>query len=796
MKRLYPFLILLLLAGACSPFTSGTSNGGNAQPAGSISSPAPTTTATATPTPQSRILTAEQELLNGDFQQAQSDFQLVITSSEDPTIIAAGQLGMGKLYFFQKQYDKAIEQFTWMIANFPVSEPQNLAVFFLARSYDAKQEYQLAAENYQRYLELAPGVLDSEVLTLEGDALMNTGNLDSALQVYQQALGSAVTTKQEPLKIKIAEGYELTGSYDEALSQYREIYNSSSSDYTKAQMDYLMGRTLYKQERFQEAYNYFLDAVENYPTSNDTYNGLVVLVDAGVPVSDLNRGIIDYYAGQYGLAAQALDRYITNTPDHDGTPHYYLALSYFKLGDYQNEIAEWDRLIVDHPADPYVAKAFLEKSTTQWTYLNEYENGAATLLEFVALQPSAPEAAQYLYQAGRIYERNNRPDKAAATWSRIIDEYPASQEAYTGLFEAGICYYRLEDYSKALVTFQRTLLLATQPADIASAALWVGKSYLAQSDKSSAETYFKQAAAADPTGYYSIRAQQILDGQAPFPPATRSDLAISLDTEGKEAAGWLARKLALAPDTDLTGYDLILNDPLFKRGELFLKMGFVQDAQAEFESLRQEFQGDAAKTFELLHYLANAGLYRTAVLSSRQVLDIVGMSQMDTLKAPAYFNHIRFGVFYRDAIVSAATAEGIDPLLVFSLVRQESLFEGPIVSSAGAVGLMQILPDVGAEIARDFGWPAGYTNNDLYRPDVNVRLGTHYLKKWLDYFDGDYTAAFAAYNGGIGNAMEWKQIAGNDPDLLLEVIRFDETRNYIRYITENYEIYKGLYTHP
>jgi len=195
----------------------------------------------------------------------------------------------------------------------------------------------------------------------------------------------------------------------------------------------------------------------------------------GFPVSDLNRGIIDYYAGQYGLAAQALDRYITDTPDHDGTPHYYLALSYFKLGDYQSEIAEWDRLIVDHPADPYVAKAFLEKSTTQWTYLNEYENAAATLLEFVALQPSAPEAAQYLYQAGRIYERNNRPDKAAATWSRIIDEYPASQEAYTGLFEAGICYYRLGDFSKALVTFQRTLLLATQPADTASAALWVGK---------------------------------------------------------------------------------------------------------------------------------------------------------------------------------------------------------------------------------------------------------------------------------------------------------------------------------
>lgn len=798
MKRLSPILIMILLLSACSAIPGGNAPGSsNLGTQGAIQSPATVTpTATATPTPEVRIITAEQELLNGDYDQALGEYQKVLTSTNDPLTVAAGQLGIGKLYFFQEQYDKAVDQFTWIIANFPSSEPQNLAVFYLARTYDAQQQYAQAAETYQRYLELGSGPLDSEILTLEGNALLKSGDVASALPVFEKALTTAVVTKQEALKIKIAQGYEQTGNTAEALTRYQEIYDTSTSDYTKAQMDFAMGNIYRANSETDQEYAKFQDAVDNFPTSNDTYQALVILVEQGQQVSDLSRGIIDYYAGQYGLAAQALDRYMSENPNHDGTPHYYRALSLFNMADFQGEIAEWDKLIVDHPSDQYLAKAFLEKSTTQWNSLNEFEAGAQTLLEFVALQPTAAEAPGYLFQAGRIYERNNRPDKAAATWSRIINEYPAAPEAYTGLFEAGICYYRLADYQNALLAFQRTLVLATSPSDTASAALWVGKTYQMLSDKASAETYFTQAAAADPTGYYSIRAQQMLDGQAPFPSSVRPDLAVSLDTEVKAASAWLVNKMGLPAGTDLTSFDLISSDPLFKRGDLFLKFGFVDQARSEFDALRDEYQTDAAKSFELLHYLESAGLYRTAVLASRQVLDIVGMSQVDTLKAPVYFNHVRFGVFYRDAIVSAANNEGLDPLLIFSLIRQESLFEGSIVSSAGAVGLMQILPAVGAEIARDYGWPPNYIDSDLYKPPVNIRLGTHYLKKWLDYFNGNYTAAFAAYNGGIGNAIEWQQIAGDDPDLLLEVIRYEETRNYIRYITEYYEIYKTIYTHP
>ncbi|MGD0174762.1 MAG: transglycosylase SLT domain-containing protein, partial [Anaerolineales bacterium] len=82
---------------------------------------------------------------------------------------------------------------------------------------------------------------------------------------------------------------------------------------------------------------------------------------------------------------------------------------------------------------------------------------------------------------------------------------------------------------------------------------------------------------------------------------------------------------------------------------------------------------------------------------------------------------------------------------------------------------------------------------DLYRPVINVQLGSKYLAMQRDGFSGDLYLALAGYNAGAGNAAIWQTFAGGDDDLLLEVIRSDETRNYIRRIYENYAIYRDLY---
>jgi soluble lytic murein transglycosylase len=103
------------------------------------------------------------------------------------------------------------------------------------------------------------------------------------------------------------------------------------------------------------------------------------------------------------------------------------------------------------------------------------------------------------------------------------------------------------------------------------------------------------------------------------------------------------------------------------------------------------------------------------------------------------------------------------------------------------------MPATGEEIASNLNWPPNFTAEDLWRPDVNITLGTRYLAQQRDFLNGDMNAALAAYNAGPGNAQTWQELAEGDPDLFLEIIRYDETRNYLMQITEFLNIYKMIY---
>jgi soluble lytic murein transglycosylase len=218
-----------------------------------------------------------------------------------------------------------------------------------------------------------------------------------------------------------------------------------------------------------------------------------------------------------------------------------------------------------------------------------------------------------------------------------------------------------------------------------------------------------------------------------------------------------------------------------------------EQGKAEFESIRQEIDGDPAQTFRLIPALVDLGLYRSALASSSSLLNTAGLEGADALEAPKYFSRIRFGAYYLDWLLPIAESEDLSPLLVLSIIRQESSFEGFISSGADARGLMQIIPATGEQIASELDWPENYSAEDLYRPYVSLIFGMNYLRRWRNYFEGDLYAMLASYNGGPGNTIAWKELAPDDPDLFLEVIRAEETRNYIRLITETQYIYRWLY---
>ena len=101
--------------------------------------------------------------------------------------------------------------------------------------------------------------------------------------------------------------------------------------------------------------------------------------------------------------------------------------------------------------------------------------------------------------------------------------------------------------------------------------------------------------------------------------------------------------------------------------------------------------------------------------------------------------------------------------------------------------------DAGRGRAQANGWPINFNSDQIYRPVLSIALGSYYLASNRGSLSGDLYAALAAYNGGLGNALDWQKLAQGDPDLFLESVRFEETRQYIRNISAIYIIYRRLY---
>jgi soluble lytic murein transglycosylase len=757
---------------------------------------APSATATPTPTPQVRVLNAEAFLITGDYDQAYNEFSISSTQSTDPELQASAFLGMGRALLLKKDYYGAVNQFSTLLINFPTGEARNTSFFFLAKAYDALEQYRLAADAYASYLTALPGPLDSEINEMRGNSLLKYGDFTGAMSAYETALTTATGSFYDQLQIELAQTATSAGDNDKAINIYLALNDNSQNGYTKSQADLLLGRIYLQMGMPEQAYARFQDSVDNYPATYDSYSALAQLVEDSQPVNQLNRGIIDYNVGQFGVAIEAFTNFLNDNPNHDAKAHYYKALSFFELQQYDNEIAEWDKIIRDHSnEDLNFFTAYDYKSNTQWLQLNDYLTAAQTCLTYVASVPSSLDHAPYMLdKAARIYVDGGYLSMAAEVYERIINEYSGSEYAYSGLFKAGILYYRMDDFAKAQTTFQRLIVLTDNPEEQAADYLWVAKSLEKQNDTSGSQEYLQKAATIDPSGYYGIRAAEILAGQAPLSQLQNIDLAVDFDNEKIKANKWMVDTFKLDSSVDLNSPAELANNQSWMKAEVYTKLGMREEASSEFEALRTSLIGDALNTYRLMNRTLELGYYRTAILCSRQVLDLAGLSQAATLTdPPIYFNHIRFGSYFRETVISTSIEHKVDPMLIFSLIRQESLFDSSITSVASAQGLMQITPDTAVGIVENYGWPPNYTEDDLNRPMINIRLGIHYFKRCLDLYDNDAYAALSSYNAGDTATTRWKELSGGDPDLFIEIISYSETKDYIKSIVENNAIYEQIY---
>lgn len=790
-------LILLLVTGCTFSPESGVAGSPTpaqlpADTAAPTTSPSPTPSPT--PTPQVRLSTGDRALFLGDFDRAQYEYQSAFESAVDPAYRAAALWGIGRVYREAGNNARSLEILFQLCSEYPDASQTPGAYYLRGMIYAEQERYLEAADAFQQYVALRPGTLDTYAQTARGDALFNAGLYTDAIAAYQAALSADHIGDDTRVQIDIAQAYELTGDTVTALGMYDSIAATSGQDYVKAEMDLLAGQLHLGLGQADPAYQRFLHAVENYPSSYDSYSALVALVNAGIPVSDLDRGLVDYFAGQYGYALDAFNRYLDSGAPNDGTANYYAAMTLREMGQYQQAVEAFTGYISSYPANQYWPAAWDEKAYTQWYFLGNYDAAIETLLAFTRQAQVAGTIPQTMLTIGRLYERNGQLEQAARMWEDLNDAYPGSEVATQALFWAGITRFRMGQYDQALITFQRSILLSTTPTDQARAYFWSGKTQQVLGDAAVAQESWRLAAALDATDYYSLRARDKLFNRGLFEAVPQLDTQVDLETERRDTEAWLRVTFNLPSDTALSGIGTLASDPRFVRGSELWQYGLADEARAEFEALRLAVSNDPAESFRLGNALIELGLYRPGITALRQVLFLAGMNtQLQTLAAPAYFNHMRYGFYYPELVPAAASQGGLEPLYLYSVIRQESLYEGFATSYAGARGLMQIMPATGQDLADSLGWPAGYTDSDLFRPLINVNLGTTYLVTNRGRLNGDLVATLAAYHAGPGSAEIWLGLSGDDPDLFVELVRFEDTRNYIRSIYEIYWMYRLNY---
>jgi len=148
---------------------------------------------------------------------------------------------------------------------------------------------------------------------------------------------------------------------------------------------------------------------------------------------------------------------------------------------------------------------------------------------------------------------------------------------------------------------------------------------------------------------------------------------------------------------------------------------------------------------------------------------------------------------YTGTVVTNAEEHGLDPLLIWAVIRVESAYDPHATSFAGARGLMQIIPDTQEWISQQLG--LDLAPGDIYIPEVNIRVGAWYLRNLLDQFDGDLELALAAYNAGPLNVQQWLNdpMVGNRDDFI-RWIGYGETREYLERVSIAYWTYQQIYS--
>jgi soluble lytic murein transglycosylase len=627
----------------------------------------------------------------------------------------------------------------------------------LNRRVEARAAYEQLARDF-------PSSTRAREATLRDAQLAFDNNEAAAVPTLVKKLADA--NDADALLIA-ARAYERQGQQDRAQQFYRRIYfyapaSQAAADSTKggvinqpsnAEEATTRANKLYEANRYTEAADAYAAAFARFPATADA-------------PTRLRQGIALFNAKRYAEAITSLNAVPTGAGDARAESLVYIAQS-------QARLRQWDAA---RSTISEMRRAFPDDARTR---------RANTLVGLVAKDLKDDAQAQNFFRAA-------------------VSAYPGAAEVAQAQFELAWAVHESKNFSESSrLLLEHLAQYADRNTDNRGrAGYWAARDSERAGKLGDARTLYTAMLQRYDANWYGYLAKQRLDAlNRANPNATNANVnntnatnanATNTNADGSNASdSQLARAVknlsTVTVAEETSGSEA--NDALRRADELNV-VGLDDWAVDEVDHFLQ-----SAPTSPRLN-LAKARILRTRGQNLQALLAMQKPYPDYAQMKPEELSREEWDAFYPlaywDTITLEARSRGLDPYRVAAFIRQETVFDPRAVSHASAYGLMQLVMDTAQRTAARIGVAPPSTVEELFNPQLNIKLGTAYLRAQLDNY-GRVEYAAAAYNAGPGRVVRWKVELPSEIDEWAEAVPFKETRQYIQGIIRNTLQYQRLY---
>ena len=682
----------------------------------------------------------------------------------------------------------------------------------------------LKLERLRKVIEKFPASLWAKRAGLLSGVILIDQNPASAIS-YLRAAQQDFPTLDDYIRVWIGEALLQLGDPKEAATMFESLPQAIPDSNLLHHATFRVGEAWYQASRCPEAISWLVKASDLNEKERQVAHARFRLASCQLRESQLNeaRETLKQLWAKFPYTKEAKEAEALLASNIGGEPwvsspdeHYARAQAYLGQSLHVEAIEELKKFLARDPASPHRRDAKLKLGVAQ-VRLKLYDQARDTFHELtVEPGPRADEATVWL---ARVYLRQGLGDKLLelcrtlskrrlspeqkgqinvfggiwledqSRFDEAITKYrraaksgePASQRA-EARWREGWAFYRTARYQEAIRAWQQ--IIDQKGSELEPQVLyWIARSYSHVEAAKSSEV-FARLCQQFPYTYYCQLAGDL--GDVPSQSRTQQENP-TVPTSVAQPVGESAE--ASAQDNHAKNRAHIEQQSAYRRAVELRALGLEQDAVRELAALTDQYGRDPEALAALSIMLNEVGAYHHALRlvrsRFREKLERTGGEIADDLWRVAYPTGLI-------PTIKMSAVNGVDPFLVAAIIREESQYDWKAVSRVGAIGLMQVMPATANAVAQQHRLPP-LSREDLFDEETNIQIGVRYVEQLLAQFSGNLVQTIAAYNAGPIVVRNWAAThRGRSEDEFVELIHYQETRQYVKRVLRSYREYRRL----